>query len=135
MNWYNYFFDPDPNGLISIGGALAGGHEFEVIAYDADRGLWKFANSWGTSWGQAGYAYMTDATYARLLSEDGDATVLIPTTQPAPTPTPAPVDSALATARKTLDPGAAGNHVGANARAAAAWTTYAATTGTATSHA
>lgn len=127
VNWYNAMFDPDSNGFVTIGGGVAGGHEFEIVAYDALKGWWKFANSWGTSWGADGYAYMSDATYARLLAEQGDATILIPATQPAPTPTPAPIPtpgSPLATARTVLDPWAAQRHTGANAAAANAWKTY-----------
>jgi hypothetical protein len=34
--------------------------------------------------------FFSDATFARLLSEQGDATVFVPLTQPAPVPTPVP---------------------------------------------
>ncbi|MGZ6776907.1 MAG: hypothetical protein ACXVGF_04490, partial [Blastococcus sp.] len=51
---------------------------------------WHFCNSWGESWGDAGRFMYSGADFARLLSEQGDATVLVPITQPAPTPTPTP---------------------------------------------
>lgn len=126
VNWYENFFTPDASNVITIGGNIAGGHEFEIVAYDAVKGLWKFANSWNTSWGDNGYAYMTDATYARLLAEQGDATVLVPSNQPAPTPTPTPL-TAFQIAALTLDPWADKRHCGSNAAAAAAWKTYRAT--------
>jgi hypothetical protein len=90
FNWYSGMTQPDSSGLVKISGNVEGGHEVEVVGYDADRGLWKFANSWSTDWGKNGYFFMSDATYSRLLSEDGDATVFVPVTAPAPTPTPAP---------------------------------------------
>jgi hypothetical protein len=125
-NWYDGMFDPDSSNIVSISGTIAGGHEYEVVGYDATKALWKCANSWGTSWGDAGYFYMSDATYARLLAEQGDATTFVPIGLPAPTPQPTPV-SALAAAEAILDPWAAARHTGSNAKAAAAWKAYRAT--------
>lgn len=92
-NWYNSMFELDGDNIAHVEGEMkdiSGGHEYEVVGYNADNGLWKFANSWGTSWGDEGYFYMSDADYARLLDEQGDATVFVPVTQPAPVPTPTP---------------------------------------------
>lgn len=90
--WYEGMFNPDAHGVVSISGQVAGGHEIIVVGYDHDGSLgypapYKLANSWGTGWGDQGFFYMTEATLSRLLSEQGDCTVLhaIGTTPPQPT--------------------------------------------------
>jgi hypothetical protein len=87
-NWYEGMFDPTPAGEVKIGGSVAGGHEYECYGYDVAADQWMFWNSWGASWGQRGAFWMSGATLARLLSEDGDATTFVPITQPAPQPQP-----------------------------------------------
>lgn len=90
INWYGDFDYPDANGLVAIGGSLRGGHEVEVIGYDAATGLWEAVNSWGISYGVGGHFFFTSGTFSRLLSEDGDATQFVPLSQPAPVPQPVP---------------------------------------------
>lgn len=90
-NWYNSMFDPDPDGVVHVKGGeadVAGGHEIECVGYDVERDRWKFANSWGDGWGDKGYFYLSGADFERLFSENGDATVFVPISQPAPEPTP-----------------------------------------------
>ena len=74
-NWYEDMFYPSTSGVVKIGGAVAGGHEYECLGYSTYYKRWKFANSWGTGWAKSGYFYMTNDTLAQLLSEQGDATV------------------------------------------------------------
>lgn len=121
-NWYESMFTPagdfedQPKGFIDTPqGQVAGGHEYECLGYDAAAGLWRFANSWGDGWGDKGYFSYTDATFAKLLAEDGDATVFVPITEPAPTPDQKSVDVQL------LDAWAAKRHYAENGRAARAW--------------
>ncbi|MCU1617349.1 MAG: hypothetical protein JWO98_4889, partial [Frankiales bacterium] len=90
VNWYEGFDNPDARGVVKISGSVRGGHEFEVIGYDAATGMWEAVNSWGPSYGVGGHFYFSDATFTRLLSEQGDATTFVPITQPAPQPTPTP---------------------------------------------
>lgn len=109
--WYESFFEPAPGGLISIkeGDREAGGHEFVVDGYDALAGLVWSTNSWGTDWSVGGRFCMTVATWAQLLSQQGDVTVFVPLTQPAPVPTPVPgLDPADQTLVAGLDPWATG---------------------------
>jgi hypothetical protein len=94
-NWYDGMFDPAPSGEVRISGSVAGGHEYECAGYDAENDRWAFWNSWGASWGQGGGFWMSTATFSRLLAEQGDATVLVPVTQPPPEPTPEPDDNAI----------------------------------------
>lgn len=90
-NWYNSMFTPDSKGLIPVTkkSGLAGGHEYVLDEVTSD-GRFGFRNSWGDSFGVAGRFYMKQADFLALLADDGDATQLVPVTQPAPTPSPSP---------------------------------------------
>lgn len=84
--WYQNMFYPDTGGVVTPGGAIAGGHEIECNEYDLTRDLWWFVNSWTPDWGKNGRFALTSATLQSLLSQQGDATSLVPITAPAPTP-------------------------------------------------
>lgn len=86
--WYESMFNPDRFGVVTPAGRIAGGHEYILDGWDEATGLLSFRNSWGTRWGQGGRFYMTPASLTRLLAEDGDATLFVPTTEPPPQPTP-----------------------------------------------
>jgi hypothetical protein len=78
VNWYEGFDHPSSTGRVEISGQIRGGHEFEVRGYHAPSktvGCW---NSWGADWGDKGKFRMSVATWARLLEEQGDVTVLLP---------------------------------------------------------
>ena len=104
VNWYEGMFNPDTRGVVTISGRVAGGHEFTAVGrkrYFTNQGdtdfYWKFRNSWGPFWGADGNFYMSDSTYGRLLSEDGDATVLnwVSAVSPPPEPSPFSLNSIL----------------------------------------
>jgi hypothetical protein len=95
INWYDTFDSPDKTGRVRIGpgATVRGGHEIVLDELDVERRLVWFTNSWSSIWGKAGRAAIGWDDFARLLSEDGDVTVFVPLSQPAPTPTPpAPAD-------------------------------------------
>ena len=77
VNWYTSFDTPDENGLVAIapGATVRGGHEFVAVEIDAEKQLVGFFNSWGTSYGVGGRFYMSWATWAALLAEQGDVTI------------------------------------------------------------
>jgi hypothetical protein len=75
INWYEGFYNPSSTGFVDFSGSVAGGHEIEVLGYDAKARFFTLANSWGKGWGLKGYFRMTDAVMTRLLSEQGDVTV------------------------------------------------------------
>jgi hypothetical protein len=94
ITWYQNMFYPNADGIVSPGGAVAGGHEIECNEYDLSRDLWWFPNSWSPGWGKDGRFAMTSATFQNLLAQQGDATSLVPITAPAPVPIdpPKPID-------------------------------------------
>jgi hypothetical protein len=88
INWYSSFDTPGPDGRVVITRAayVRGGHEVCLDEVDAARSRVWFTNSWGPSWGVHGRAWMSFATFARLLREDGDVTILVPLAKPVVKP-------------------------------------------------
>lgn len=117
--WFNSMFDPSPEGVVTVSksSGVAGGHEYEVVGYDDTKGLIKCANSWGASWGAAGYFYMQAEDWGSLLAQQGDVTIFTPLTQPAPTPTPVPPADADHQLLADLAHWLSERHVGDNAHA------------------
>lgn len=81
VNWYEGFDSPNLSGLVEATGQIRGGHEFAIVGYIPEPkpgdSLVKARNSWGSSWGVRGYFYFTVDTWIRLLSEQGDCTILL----------------------------------------------------------
>ena len=63
MNWLNDMFTPNNCGGLSVSGPIEGGHEVEIVGYDAgNKRVW-LQNSWSNSWGvclgtHCGYFYL-----------------------------------------------------------------------------
>jgi len=78
--WYNSMFTPASDGklIITPSSGIAGGHEYEVREIDAVKQIIWIDNSWGTSWGVQGRAYMTFTELGNLLTLQGDVTILTP---------------------------------------------------------
>lgn len=115
-NWYNSMFYPDSTGslVVSEWSGLAGGHEY-VLDEVAGSHL-GFRNSWGPTFGDNGRFYMEIDDFLWLLDQEGDATQLVPVTEPAPEPTPEPdpatkVDQDVLAAYQSLDKWAKENGV------------------------
>ncbi|MEV7394357.1 C1 family peptidase [Streptomyces sp. NPDC091215] len=91
IEWLNSMFDPKSDGRIPVDAStgVAGGHELELSKYDASTGEYWVPNSWNTSWGDAGWGYLTTGDLTWLLSQQGDVTVPALTGSPTP-PTPGP---------------------------------------------
>jgi hypothetical protein len=103
IEWLQSMFDTKSDGRIVVDTSsdVAGGHELELSKFDASAGEYWVPNSWNTSWGDKGWAYLTTADLTWLLSQRGDVTVPALVAAPQPTPTPADPDMALALAART----------------------------------
>ena len=77
VNWYQGFDHLSSTGRVEATGKVRGGHEFEVVGYHSPSDTVGCVNSWGVDWGNKGRFRMSVATWARLLSEQGDVTVLV----------------------------------------------------------
>ena len=51
---------------------LAMGHAIVCNGVNTTTGLVRLKNSWGTSWGREGHAYLSFADLERLIAEDGE---------------------------------------------------------------
>jgi len=92
IDWYAGFDNPTgPSALVSISGAVRGGHEVTVIGYDDATKMLRLVNSWGIGWGDGGFFSMSVATLDALLKAGGDVVQFTPLNEEPPTPTPAPV--------------------------------------------
>lgn len=81
VNWYEGFDNPNPNtGMVAIAGQIRGGHEFLIRGIDVRSkitdSILHCDNSWGLSYGIHGHFKMRVSTWAQLLTEEGDVTIL-----------------------------------------------------------
>jgi hypothetical protein len=59
LNTTNYTYNPlTSTGSIVSGASLLGGHANIIYGYDDTKKVFLMENSWGTSWGNAGYWYL-----------------------------------------------------------------------------
>ncbi len=89
-SWLEGMYEVGPDGHMRVAGQALGGHEYALDELDVERQRAWMRNSWGEGWGQGGRAWMTWDELAQLLADEGDCTILVPNTEPAPQPTPAP---------------------------------------------
>jgi hypothetical protein len=69
---------PDEWLAVDFGSGLAGGHQIVAVGVDYEREAVRLANSWGTSWGEDGYAWLGFRDLTNLLARHGDAVVPVP---------------------------------------------------------
>lgn len=76
-NWYRGMSIPGKNFFIAPDGPLDGGHAYKVDGVNVPAKRFRIKNSWSSSWGNRGFAYMTFANMERLLNEDGEACIAL----------------------------------------------------------
>lgn len=81
-DWYVSMFYPDEDGFLPVfaSSGLAGGHAYMVkgcnnnkLCPDGSRGAIRIINSWGTSWGDKGHAWISYRDADRLIQNWGEA--------------------------------------------------------------
>lgn len=97
INWYDGMFNPHPEtGQVVPTGQIAGGHEIVCREINVENSQLWFDNSWGLSWGLSGRFWMTFEHFGELLEQQGDVTILLPLSAPAPQPVDPAADLAAA---------------------------------------
>lgn len=74
-NWYSGMFTPNSAGIIPVEGYVAGGHAYLANRVHVRKELIGIHNSWGSSWGNDGTAWITFSDMQRLLREGGEACI------------------------------------------------------------
>ena len=76
-NWYWNMFYPNSEGILNIGGKLAGGHAYVINGVDTKRQLFRIKNSWGRTWGKNGSAYIRFYDMKRLIAQNGEVCLAV----------------------------------------------------------
>jgi hypothetical protein len=110
---YANFYALGPNQVYAgTAGTYEGGHAVTAVGYDDAKGAIKIINSWGTTWGTAGYGWISYAAlnqitveaYSALDDHGAPAPVAIPRPVPTSKATVAPKPSPTVTPRMTTTP-------------------------------
>jgi hypothetical protein len=70
--WQEAMFTPDQNGVVHLGGGVAGGHCYLAIGLSVEKRMVRCLNSWG-NWGQRGRFWLHWNDLEGLLADDGEA--------------------------------------------------------------
>lgn len=76
VSWRTGFDTPAADGRMAYTGRSRGGHELCMDEIDVENQRVWVTNSWGVGWGVSGRAYWTWSDFAKILADQGDATVL-----------------------------------------------------------
>ena len=89
MNVNQAFMDYRGGVFRATTGRNLGGHAMALVGYDDSRGAFRVLNSWGTRWGEGGYAWVAYQTFSALTE---DVWALEALAAAAPQSIPVPVD-------------------------------------------
>ncbi|QPB09601.1 cysteine protease [Streptomyces phage Sycamore] len=75
--WYQSMFRVDRRGFLNVdkSSRRLGGHELIISGYSPERDYFTIQNSWGPRWAVKGFAFVSGADMAWLLSQYADITV------------------------------------------------------------
>ena len=90
VNWYYGMETPDAKNIIHPTGGVAGGHCF-LLNEKTDNELYGLQNSWGSTWGVNGKAYISIKDFGDLLAADGEAMTAVEEPLSPEPPAPDPV--------------------------------------------
>ncbi len=89
------FMQLRPGAIYSqYSGLSVGGHAMVAVGYDDERRAFKLINSWGQSWADGGFGWVSYNAFRQAVREGYVAQDIIlqpPAPQPSPDPAPAPV--------------------------------------------
>jgi hypothetical protein len=73
IKWTKDFYKPDENGRVILRGSsvtdIIGAGTVCFVGYNTKSAELKFALSWGTRWGQAGFGFIRDSDLSKILIE------------------------------------------------------------------
>jgi len=75
-NWHTRMNNPR-NGIIRARGKLLGGHAYMLTGINCRRRLVRILNSWGTSWGRGGHAFIPFGDLAKLIRAQGEVCLAV----------------------------------------------------------
>ena len=113
INVYSNFFALGANQVYSgPSGTYQGGHAITAVGYDDAKQAVEIINSWGPSWGTAGYGWIGYSAlnqiaveaYSAIDDHGAPGTLPTPTPQPTATPTPQPTAKPTPTPQPTATP-------------------------------
>lgn len=80
--WYEGMYRTLPGGIVKVSGKQVGGHAITIVGYDPamringrSHEVFKWRNSWGSSYGVAGSGYIKYNDLRKLLAQQGEACV------------------------------------------------------------
>jgi hypothetical protein len=74
-DWLDGMWEPDEDGFLTVGGSVVGGHAYAISGYKTmpnGRIAFRMENSWGTTWGQYGGAWIWEDDMQALLDARGE---------------------------------------------------------------
>jgi hypothetical protein len=76
-DWYHGMSRPDQNYIMSLSGAVLGGHAYMLSGVNTNKRLFRVKNSWGRNWGKNGRAWISFADMGILIGAHGEACLAV----------------------------------------------------------